>query len=106
MTSILLKKQTNCQMPCFLKYYTKDGGLYMIKNHLLDEVRKIEEIELELTIFNSKRALTKTDKKLELRKIGDCSLLCDTNSPSSIYYNRIKGFGIKDLDKLEEILDV
>lgn len=78
----------------------------MIKNNLLNEVRKIEEIELELTIFNSKRALSKTDKKLELRKIGDCSLLYDINSPSSIYYNRIKGFGIKDLDKLNEILDV
>jgi hypothetical protein len=32
------------------------------------------------------------DKKLELRKIGNCSLIWDTNSPNSIYYNRIKGF--------------
>jgi hypothetical protein len=78
----------------------------MIKNKLLEEVRKIEDMELELTIFNSKRALSKIDKRLEVAKIGDCSLLLDSCSPSSIYYNRIKGFGLKDLDKLEEILAI
>jgi GNAT superfamily N-acetyltransferase len=76
----------------------------MLKNNLLEQVCKIEEIELALTIFNSKRALSQIDKSLELKKIGMCNLLIDSNSPNSIYYNRIKGFGVKDINKIEDIL--
>ncbi|CAH2213172.1 GNAT family N-acetyltransferase [Tepidibacter aestuarii] len=78
----------------------------MGKNDLLEQVSKIEEIELKLTVFNAKRALSKIDKKLETKTIGNCSLLFDINSPDSIYYNRVKGFGMKDLDKLENILGI
>jgi len=76
------------------------------KNHLLEQVNKIEKTELELTVFNAKRALSKINKKLEVKSIGNCNLLIDTNSPNSLYFNRIKGFGMEDLDKLEQILDL
>jgi len=75
------------------------------RNQLLEQVRRIEEIELELTVFNAGRALARVDKELKLKKIGDCSLLYEVNSPESVYYNRVKGFGIRDLDKLEQILN-
>jgi hypothetical protein len=78
----------------------------MSKNHLLEQVCKIEKLELELTVFNSKRALSNIDKKLEVKKIGNSNLLLDVNSRGSAYYNRVKWFGSKDLDKLGQILDV
>jgi GNAT superfamily N-acetyltransferase len=68
------------------------------------EVERIEKFELALTIFNSKRALSIPDKNLTVKTVGNCTLLMDTASPNSIYYNRIKGFGITDADKIDEIL--
>jgi GNAT superfamily N-acetyltransferase len=76
------------------------------KQNVLVEVGSINEMELALTTFNSKRALSLVDKNLKFKKIGDCTLLIDSKSPSSIYYNRIKGFGINDLNKIDEILDI
>lgn len=73
----------------------------MRSNKVLDQVSKIEDMEIQLTKFNSKRALSKIDKRLEVRKIGNCSLIYEPNSPNSIYYNRVKGFGMKDIDKLD-----
>lgn len=78
----------------------------MSKNYLLEQVNKIEKLELELTAFNSKRALSNIDKKLEVKEIGNSSLLIDANSRGSVYYNRVKRFGSKDLDKLEQILNI
>ena len=78
----------------------------MSNNKVLEHVSRIEEMEIQLTTFNSRRALSKVDKKLEVKKIGDCSLIYEPNSPNSIYYNRVKGFGMKDIDKLEQILDI
>ncbi|HZK86025.1 MAG TPA: GNAT family N-acetyltransferase [Desulfosporosinus sp.] len=78
----------------------------MCQNDLLEQVYKIGEMELELTRFNAKRAFGKIDRNLELKKIGNCTLLFETTSPNSIYFNRIRGFGMKDLDKLEYILDL
>lgn len=75
-------------------------------NKVLEQVSNIEHLEIQLTAFNSKRALSKIDKKLEVKKIGNCSLIIEPNSPNSIYYNRVKGFGIKDLNKFEQILDI
>ncbi|MFP7299043.1 GNAT family N-acetyltransferase [Neobacillus niacini] len=76
------------------------------KQNVLSAVDSINEMELALTAFNSKRALSPVDKNLQLKNIGDCILLIDSNSPSSIYYNRIKGFGLNDLDKIDEILAI
>lgn len=77
-----------------------------MRNDLLEKVNEIEEIELELTVFNSKRALANIDKNLQVETIGNCKLLIETSGPESIYYNRVKGFGVKDLDKVEKILEV
>ena len=77
----------------------------MSNNKVLEHVSRIEEMEIQLTTFNSRRALSKVDKKLEVKKIGDCSLIYEPNSPNSIYYNRVKGFGMKDIDKLEKPVD-
>ncbi|WP_108672493.1 GNAT family N-acetyltransferase [Peribacillus acanthi] len=68
------------------------------------QVERIERLELALTIFNSKRALSTVDKNLSLKTLGNCTLLMDTTSPHSIYYNRIKGFGWAEADKIDEIL--
>jgi GNAT superfamily N-acetyltransferase len=77
----------------------------MTQNVLLD-VERINKMELALTEFNSLRALSPVSKDLKIKKLGDCTLLFDSKSPSSIYYNRIKGFGKNDIDKLDEILDI
>lgn len=74
----------------------------MFKNNLLEQVDKIE---IDLTIFNSKRALSTIDSNLQIKEIGKSKLLFDINNPKSIYYNRIKGFGVNDLDKLDQILN-
>lgn len=74
--------------------------------NVLNSVSNISNLELELTIFNSKRALSNIEKKLETLQIGNSILLKDSASPQSIYYNRIKGFGPTDLDKLDLILDI
>lgn len=73
--------------------------------NVLISVNQIEKIELALTIFNSKRALSNTEKELEMLQIGNSILLKDKISPQSIYYNRIKGFGLNDLNKLDQILE-
>lgn len=77
----------------------------MTTHVILEQILKIEELELQLAMFNSKRALSNIDKQLEVTKIGNCTLLCEPNSPKSIYYNRIKGFGKNNLDKLGELLN-
>jgi GNAT superfamily N-acetyltransferase len=68
-------------------------------------VNKIEKIEMELTVFNSKRALSISEKKLEIIQVGNSILLKDKVSPQSIYYNRVKGFSPTDLDKLDQIIE-
>lgn len=78
----------------------------MSKDDLIKQVERIEIIERELTVFNAKRALSAVDKNLEVKQMGQCTLLIDSNSPNSIYYNRVKGLGTNDLDKLDEILEV
>ncbi|MGC5328043.1 GNAT family N-acetyltransferase [Brevibacillus sp. SYSU BS000544] len=78
----------------------------MSRNDLLKQVERIEQMEQELTVFNARRALSAVEKNLQVKKLGDCALLIDANSPQSIYYNRIKGFGMNDLNNLDEILDV
>jgi GNAT superfamily N-acetyltransferase len=69
-------------------------------------VIQIEKIEMELTIFNSKRALASLEKKLEIIQVGNSHLLKDKVSPHSIYYNRVKGFSPTDLDKLDQIIQI
>jgi GNAT superfamily N-acetyltransferase len=69
-------------------------------------VNQIEKIEMELTAFNSKRALASVEKKLEIIQVGDSQLLKDKVSPHSIYYNRVKGFSTTDLDKLDQIIQI
>lgn len=77
----------------------------MTKNNILEEVRKIEDIELDLTVFNSKRALANVDKDVEVKTIGNCKLIYDKSGSESIYYNRVKGFSLVDVDKLDKILE-
>jgi GNAT superfamily N-acetyltransferase len=71
-----------------------------------EKVSRIEDLELALTVFNADRALAEADKHLEVLSLGDCRLLMEEGSPDNPYYNRVKGFGRKDLSRLEEILDV
>jgi hypothetical protein len=68
-------------------------------------VTNIEKVETELTIFNAKRALSNQEKLLESIQIGESLLFKDKVSPQSIYYNRVKGFGPADLNKLDDILE-
>jgi GNAT superfamily N-acetyltransferase len=74
-------------------------------NQLGERVRKIEEMELELAVFNAKRSLVQMDKNLQVKKIGNSTLLIEPIVPKSIYHNRVKGFGVNDLDKLDEIIN-
>lgn len=76
----------------------------MKKTSVLKQVQDIETAELALTVFNAQRALAETDKALSVTTVGSCQLLMDANSPTSIYYNRVKGFGPADLDQLDHIL--
>lgn len=69
-------------------------------------VERINEIELALTTFNSKKALYLDETNLIIKKIGASTLLIDSNASNSMYFNRIKGFGIDDIDKIDEILDL
>lgn len=78
---------------------------YSNQNVLL-EVERINELELALTAFNSKRSLYLDETNLIIKKIGASSLLMDSNASNSMYFNRIKGFGINDIDKIDEILDL
>ncbi|MFS1511417.1 GNAT family N-acetyltransferase [Chengkuizengella sp. SCS-71B] len=78
------------------------GNLYQ---NVLFKQEKVNEMELALTQFNSKRALSRVNSNLILKNLGDCTLIIDSNAPNSIYYNRIKGFGNHDIDKVDDILD-
>lgn len=78
----------------------------MIFLDVRSNVNKIEKMELELTAFNSKRALASSEKKLEIIQVGNSHLLKDKVSPHSIYYNRVKGFSPTDLDKLDQIIQI
>ena len=71
---------------------------------VLLDVERINELEVALTAYNSKRALYQDETNLITKKIGASTLLLDVNAPGSIYYNRIKGFGENDLDKIDEIV--
>ncbi|MFD1738179.1 hypothetical protein ACFSCX_16755 [Bacillus salitolerans] len=73
---------------------------------ILEEVHKLEAFELELTKFNSKRALSEEVKQLEVLEVGNCKVLIDTKSPKSMYYNRVKGFSLEDKDQLHKILAI
>lgn len=71
---------------------------------ILEKVQRIEAMELALTVFNAERALAEKEKNLQVLSHGDCTLLIEEGSPKSPYYNRVKGFGRKDMDKLDGIL--
>lgn len=72
----------------------------------LEAVSRIEALEVELTRLNAVRALSETPKRLEVLKLGSCTLLREKSDPASPYYNRVKGFGAGDVPLLDEILDV
>lgn len=76
----------------------------MIQQKVHQKVNDIEEIELELTRFNAGRALSSQDKRLEEIRIGSARLLIEATGPDSLYYNRVKGFGIADLEHLDQIV--
>ncbi|MBB3126960.1 GNAT superfamily N-acetyltransferase [Paenibacillus rhizosphaerae] len=76
----------------------------MIRQKVHQKVNDIEEIELELTRFNAGRALSSQDKRLEELRIGGARLLIEVTGPDSLYYNRVKGFGIADLELLDQIV--
>jgi len=78
----------------------------MVENNIISTMKKIEDLELKLTVFNSKRALSNIEKDLEIVRIGKSSLIVDKNSPKSGYFNRVKGFGEEDIDKLKSILNI
>lgn len=69
----------------------------------LQRMERIEQIELELATFNAKRALSPIEKRLEKKQIGRTTLLREQTAPTSMYHNRIKGFGPEDLPRLNEI---
>lgn len=70
----------------------------------LQRMERIERMELALTEWNAKRALSPIEKRLETARIGGVTLLRERTAPSSAYYNRIKGFGPDDLPRLDELL--
>lgn len=78
----------------------------MRKTAVLEQVKEIEAAELALTVFNAQRALAEKDKALSVTAAGGCQLLMDANSPTSIYYNRVKGFGSADVSQLDYILSL
>ncbi len=77
----------------------------MSKNTIHEKMTAIEELEMTLTLFNSKRALSQKDKAVERISVGSSLLLIDRNGSSSGYYNRIKGFSASDLVHLPAILE-
>jgi hypothetical protein len=70
----------------------------------LQRMERIEQLELELAKFNAKRALSPIEKRLEVRQMGRAILLREQTAPTSMYHNRIKGFGPEDLPQLDEML--
>ncbi|MGI8385982.1 GNAT family N-acetyltransferase [Robertmurraya sp. P23] len=73
-------------------------------NDIQISVRRINEMEMSLTAFNSKRSLYADKTNLIVKKMGSSTLLIDENVPDSIYFNRIKGFGNKDVPIIDDIL--
>ncbi|WP_430787531.1 GNAT family N-acetyltransferase [Virgibacillus flavescens] len=73
---------------------------------IVSETERINEMEVELTAFNAKRSVYQDNADLEVKRVGECTLLTDETAKDSIYYNRIKGFGIKDIDKIDDMLDM
>ncbi|RIX51440.1 N-acetyltransferase [Paenibacillus nanensis] len=71
----------------------------------LQRMERMEQMELELTQWNAKRALSPIEKRLEVKRVGHATLLRDQTAPISMYYNRVKGFGPDELPLLGEILD-
>jgi|GEM_PF-758233 len=78
----------------------------MYPNTVRSCVQHIEETELALTVFNARRALSANDKQLEVRMLGNSTLLIEPNSPASPYYNRVKGWGKEEPGLLDEILQI
>lgn len=70
----------------------------------LDYVNHIERMEIELTRLNASRSLVAVERQLEVKTVGTVTLLRDSTDPSSVYYNRIKGFGPQMLAELDELL--
>jgi hypothetical protein len=67
-------------------------------------VEQIEKIELELTKLNASRSLVPVERQLQVSKMGNSILLRDPTDPTSIYYNRIKGFGPQDFSDLDKLI--
>lgn len=82
------------------------GNAGFPQNRILAEVERIVSLEMELTRYNARRALSPEDKRLEVQTMGAASLFIDTTSPQSSYYNRVIGFGPDDLDKLAAIIQL
>lgn len=77
------------------------------QNHpVLGEVKRMIQLETELTKFNNERSLYLTESRLAVTQIGGATLLSDELSPQSSYYNRVIGFGPADVDRLSEILGI
>lgn len=68
-----------------------------------DYMEQVEKIETELTQLNASRSLTAVARNLEVKQVGNCTLLRDTTGQPSAYYNRIKGFGPEDLQNLDTL---
>ncbi|WP_150269844.1 GNAT family N-acetyltransferase [Paenibacillus tepidiphilus] len=71
----------------------------------LQYVTQIERVEVELTRLNAARSLVEKPRQLEIRTLGQCTLLRDLTDPASGYYNRVKGLGPDDLHRLDEVLE-
>ncbi|MFB5676862.1 GNAT family N-acetyltransferase [Paenibacillus terreus] len=67
-------------------------------------LEQIEKMELELTQLNASRSLVPVERQLEVLRVGNSILLRDRTDPASMYYNRIKGFGLPDLPDLDKLL--
>jgi hypothetical protein len=70
----------------------------------LQRVQAIENMEIALTMLNAERSVVPFKRQLTVWTEGGCALLRDSASPTSFYYNRIKGFGPQDLPNLDRLL--
>ncbi|WP_181592904.1 GNAT family N-acetyltransferase [Paenibacillus sp. YN15] len=70
----------------------------------LECLKEIEAAELELTRLNAARSLVPMKRELKVTPFGASILLRDCTDPASIYYNRVKGFGPRDLPDLDRLL--
>ncbi|EIT86154.1 acetyltransferase [Fictibacillus macauensis ZFHKF-1] len=69
------------------------------------EMEKLENLEVALTAFNSKRALFLEKTQLKTHVIGSSHIMADEHVPNSHTYNVVKGFGVDSIPFLDEILD-